>query len=80
MSRATCHMLSVTCHNIYIYIYIYTYIVSSSFLLSFRQSGGANQLRVCYQRGLARLVCVTTLFNRPGVAGAALQTPLSLIH
>ena len=32
------------------------------------QSGRASQWRVCYQRGLPRLV------NRPGVAGAVLHT------
>ena len=38
------------------------------------QSGEATRWRVCYQQGLPRLV------NRPGVAGAVLQTPLSLIN
>ena len=34
-----------------------------------RKSDGPTWWRVCYQRGLPRLV------NRPGVAGAVLQTP-----
>ena len=38
------------------------------------QSGEACRWRVCYQQGLPRLV------NRPGVAGAVLQTALSLIN
>ena len=42
---------------------------------SFLQSGGTSQWRVCYQRGLPRLV-----FKRPGVAWAVLQTPLYLIQ
>ena len=43
------------------------------FFLFFGQSGEAYRWRVCYQRGLPRLV------NRPGVAGAVLQSPLLLV-
>ena len=38
--------------------------------LIFLQSDEASRRRVCYQRGLLRLV-----FNRPGLAGAVLQSP-----
>ena len=55
-------ILLLTCHQ-YLYIFF------------FLQSGEASRWRVCYQRGLPRLV-----INRPGVAGAVLQTPSLLIH
>ena len=41
-----------------------------------RQRGGASWWRVCYQRGLPRLVSLAD----PGEARAALQTLLSLIN
>ena len=43
MSRVTCHMSHVTCH----------------FSFLFGQSGEAYRWRVCYQRGLPRLVLTT---------------------
>ena len=46
VSRVTCHMSHVTCHKKNIYIYI----------KKNGKSGGASRLRVCYQRGLPRLV------------------------
>ena len=47
-SPVMCNVLPVTCQNIYIFqIYI---------LKKFGQSFGASRWRVCYQRGLPRLV------------------------
>ena len=71
------HVSHVTCH-----IHLF---------FSFLQAGEASQWRVCYQRGLPRLVFIPILLvrqleydalksvpfqvlNRPGVAGAVLQT------
>ena len=61
VSRVTCHVSPVTCHMshvkkknyilIYIYIYIFFYLRKK-----FGQSVGASRWRVCYQRGLPRLV------------------------
>ena len=45
VSRVTCHMLHVTCNIFFIFIFIF-----------FLQSGEAYRWRVCYQRGLPRLV------------------------
>ena len=45
MSHVTCHVSHVTCHMYFFY-----------FLFFFGQSGEASQGRVCYQRGLPRLV------------------------
>ena len=50
-----------------------TAILLNAWIFPIGQSGGASRWRVCYQRGLPRLV------NRPGVAGAVLQSPPSLI-
>ena len=44
MSRVTCHVSRVTCHIFFSFF--------------FRQSGEAYRWRVCYQRGLPRLVLV----------------------
>ena len=46
MSRVTCHVSHVTCHMSHVTI----------FVLFFGQSGEADRGRVCYQRGLPRLV------------------------
>ena len=56
-----CHMSRVTCHMSQFFFYFF-----------FGQSGEAYRWRVCYQRGLPRLVF---MINRPSVAGA-----LSLIN
>ena len=56
-------MLHVICHMLGVKCQV------SRVKLFFLQSAGAILWRVCYQQGLPRLV------NRPGVAGAALQTP-----
>ena len=55
VSRVTCHVSPVTCHlskNYFfdILIYIFFYVKKMG------QSGGAGRWRVCYQRGLPRLV------------------------
>ena len=57
MSCVTCHLSCVPCHFYFKF---------------FLHLGWASRWRVCYQRGLPRLV------NRPDVAGAVLQTPPSL--
>ena len=63
MSRVTCHLSPVTCHlspvtcqqiiffDIFIF-FIFFYVNKNG------QSGGASRWRVCYQRGLLRLVLV----------------------
>ena len=61
ISCGACHMSGVTCNLYFIFIF-------------FVQHGLVSGWRVCYQRGLPRLV------NRPGVASAVLQTPLWLIN
>ena len=52
VSGDTCHVSHVTCHmspsHVMCHIFIYLFI--------FGQSGEASQGRVCYQRGLPRLV------------------------
>ena len=74
MSHVTCHVSQVTCPVSHVIIFIF-----------FGQSGEAYRWRVCYQWGLPRLVFRNTkfkqvsVFNRPGVAGAVIQSPLSLI-
>ena len=45
VSHVTCHVSHVTCHMSNIYIYIF-----------FGQNSEAYRWRVCYQRGLPRLV------------------------
>ena len=50
MSHVTCHMSRVTCHMSCVTCIIYF------LLLFFGQSGEASRWRVCYQRGLPRLV------------------------
>ena len=47
VSRVTCHMSRVTCHVSHVILF---------FFFFFRQSGEAYRWRVCYQRGLPRLV------------------------
>ena len=54
MSRATCHVSGVTRHVPF-------------FLLLFGQSCGACRRRVCYRRGLPRLVAKLQIFQLPPV-------------
>ena len=51
VSGDRCHVSRVTCHRSKIYIYIFF----------FGQSGEASRWRVCYKRGLPRLVFLTVL-------------------
>ena len=53
MSRVTCHMSHVTCHTSHFFYYLFF----------FGQSGEAYRWRVCYQRGLPRLVLVSISFT-----------------
>ena len=62
VSHVTCHLSTVTCHmshvkkkllHVLIYLYIYIYFFN---VKKIGQSGGASRWRVCYQRGLPRLV------------------------
>ena len=53
MSRATCHTSRVRCQVSQVNCNFFS---SSFFFLSFLQSCGASWRRVCYQRGLPRLV------------------------
>ena len=53
MSRVTCHVSHVTCHM--------SRVTCHNFLFFFGKSGEAYRWRVCYQRGLPRLVF--NLFN-----------------
>ena len=64
VSQVTFHMSHVTFRESRVIIIFLFYFLSA----------GATRRRVCYQRGLPRLVI------RPGVAGADLQTALSLIN
>ena len=54
VSHVTCHVSRVTCHLSHVIFLFYIYI----FFLRKKigQSGGASRWRVCYQRGLPRLV------------------------
>ena len=52
VSRVTCHMSPVTCHLFERKKYI--------FQKQIQQSGGASRWKVCYWRGLPRLVCILT--------------------
>ena len=51
LSRVTCHLSRVTCHLLHIF-YIFIFFILQKNL----QSVGASRWRVCYQRGLPRLV------------------------
>ena len=56
VSHVTCHVSHVTCHMSHvIYIYFFSFFFFFFFLF-FGQSGEAYRWRVCYQRGLPRLV------------------------
>ena len=69
MSHVTCHVPHVTCHVSHVtcqeicflhfnILFLFYFFSSSSFFYvkKIRQSGGASRWRVCYQRGLPRLV------------------------
>ena len=51
VSRVMCHMSRVTCHMSF--FSFFSFII---YIFFCGQIGGASQWRVCYQRGLARLV------------------------
>ena len=70
-----CHMSHVTCHMSFVICHIFFPFFSGQFDEAYRW-------RVCYQRGLPRLVFYweQSIFNRPGVAGAVLQSHLILIQ
>ena len=53
MSRVMCHVSRVTCHVSHVFIFL--------FLIFLGQSGEAYPWRVCYQRGLPRLVYFITV-------------------
>ena len=65
-----CHVSHVTCYASQVKKKIQHFLS----LKKIGQYGGPSWCRVCYQWGLPRLV-----FNRPGVAGAVLQSPPSII-
>ena len=55
VSCVTCHVSRVTCHmSKYIFFSLHFFFFLS--LKQIKQSGGASRWRVCYQRGLPRLV------------------------
>ena len=56
MSGVTCHVSHVTCHMSRVMCQIFLFFF---FFFFFGQSGEASQGRVCYQRGLPRLVYST---------------------
>ena len=58
VSHVMCHVSRVTCHMSHVTIF---FLFSFSFL--FGQSGEVYQWRVCYQRGLPRLVCIWNQSN-----------------
>jgi hypothetical protein len=51
VSRVTCHMSRVTCHVFFFFFFNFFF-----FFFFFGKSGEAYRGRVCYQRGLPRLV------------------------
>ena len=56
MSHVTCHMSRVSCQNIFFTLFNKKIYVLFVFFNKFGQSGGASRWRICYQRGLPRLV------------------------
>ena len=60
MSHVMCHVFGDTCQVSRVRCH-----VSGFFLLFFGQSGGPSQWRVCYQRGLPRLVLMVVENMRP---------------
>ena len=70
VSRVTCHMSCVTCHM----SHVTCHVSKKKFFLFFffyrkkmEKSGEASRLRVCYQRGLPRLVLIAFTYM-PGIA------------
>ena len=55
VSHVMCHMSRVTCHNVHVIFFF--------FLLFSGQSGEAYRWRVCYQRGLPRLVLIYSIHS-----------------
>ena len=60
VSHVTCHVSPVTCHmstkknwTFFLFIYLYFFFLCKK---KIGKSGGASRWRVCYQRGLPRLV------------------------
>ena len=57
MSRVTCHVSPVTCHMSHVNFFFYIKKTQKKIPSEkIGQSGGASRWRVCYQRGLPRLV------------------------
>ena len=66
VSRVTCHLSRVTCQNIFFFLHFFLKEEEKKeqdkkkkktcILKKIGQSGGASRWRVCYQRGLPRLV------------------------
>ena len=58
VSHVTCHVSRVTCQmsGVFFFFYIFYYIYINLFYKKNLQSDGASWWRVCYQRGLPRLV------------------------
>ena len=67
MSRVTCHVSNVTCHMSRVTCPIFF------FFFFFGKSGGASRWRVCYQRGLPRLVLNWTQWLQILVFSAAVE-------
>ena len=61
VSHVTCHVSHVTCYLSHVNVFF----VCLFFFLQqkFGKSGGASRGRVCYQRGLPRLVTILPGFN-----------------
>ena len=64
MSLVMCHVSRVTCHV--------SHVMFLFFLFFFGQSGEAYRWRVCYQRGLPRLVSLLPGWG-PGCVGNSLK-------
>ena len=60
VSRVTCHLSPVTCHMSKIFFLTFSLLKKNYTTRNIGQSGGASQWRVCYQRGLTRLVSTTS--------------------
>ena len=59
VSRVTCHVSRVTCRMFFFIYFLFFYPTK------FFKSGGAHRWRVCYQRGLPRLVSQASLLPLP---------------
>ena len=58
VSPVTCHVSPLTCQNYNFYIFVKKKLKKNYTIKNIGQSGGASPWRVCYQRGLPRLVFV----------------------